>query len=238
MKRVVKLNFSNLIQTWCEFIKGSGTDEDKRPGLAGGWTLVARIKGQATDWSPISENWASNDTLNDKTAYDVTKTTSMKNMGYVLLNSNVLLLCFTGRNTGCAPFTHGRNMPLAKLFSTQFGVVPDEQYTFATFMKAVGKSCDLSILRQSWCGLNLANVCDAKKGDPNENPPRTTHIARIGCIGDRTATCFPDDYAIGIGVTSCKDGFGCSNVGPSKNMHYRCDYVYGAFSQTAYLYVL
>jgi len=225
-------------KTWCEFVKGSGTDEDKRPGLAGGWTLVARIKGQATDWSPISENWASNQTLNDKTAYDVTKTTSMKNMGYVLLNSNVLLLCFTGRNTGCAPFTHGRNMPLAKLFSTQFGVVPDEQYTFATFMKAVGKSCDLSILRQSWCGLNLANVCDAKKGDPNEIPPRTTHIVRIGCIGDRTATCFPDDYAIGIGVTSCKDGFGCSNAGASKNMHYRCDYVYGAFSQTAYLYVL
>ncbi|XP_065062026.1 uncharacterized protein LOC135688898 isoform X1 [Rhopilema esculentum] len=225
-------------KTWCEFIKGGGTDEDRRPGLAGGWTLVARIKGQETDWSPISENWASNQTLNDKTAYDVTKTTSMKNMGYVLLNSNVLLVCFTGRNTGCAPFTHSRNMPLAKLFSTQFGVVPDEQYTFATFMKAVGKSCDLSILRQSWCGLNLANVCDAKKGDPNEKPPKTTHIARIGCIGDRTATCFPDDYAIGIGVTSCKDGFGCSNVGPSKNMHYRCDYVYGAFSQTAYLYVL
>ncbi len=162
----------------------------------------------------------------------------MKNIGYVSLKSNVLLLCFTGPRSGCAPFTHGLNMPLAKLFSTRFGVVPDQQYTFATFMKSVGKSCDLSILRQSWCGLNLANVCDPKNGDPNESPPKTTHIARIGCIGDRTATCFPDDYAIGIGVTSCKDGFGCSNVGHSKNMHYRCDYVYGAFSQTAYLYVL
>lgn len=196
------------------------------------------MKGQATDWSPVSDLWANNDTLNEGTAPDIKRTISMKNIGYNLIKSNVLLLCFTGPETGCAPFTHGKNIPLQRLFATKFGVVPDEQYTMAPFMKAIGKSCDLSILRQSWCGLNLANVCDAKRANPNDKPPQTTHIVRIGCIGDRTATCFPDDYAIGIGVTSCKDGFGCSNVGPSKNMHYRCDYVYGAFSQTAYIYVL
>ncbi|XP_047125661.1 uncharacterized protein LOC100214365 isoform X1 [Hydra vulgaris] len=225
-------------KTWCEFFKGGGSGDDERPALAGGWTLVARVKGQATDWSPVSELWANNETLNEGTASDIKRTTSMKNIGFNLITSNVLLLCFTGPNTGCAIFTHGKNMPLSELFATKFGVVPEEQYTMANFMKAVGKSCDLSILRQSWCGLNLANVCDAKRSNPNDKPPTTTHIVRIGCIGDRSATCFPDDYAVGIGVTSCKDGYGCSNVGPSKNMHYRCDYVYGAFSQTAFIYVL
>lgn len=162
----------------------------------------------------------------------------MKNVGYNLIKSNVLLLCFAGRNQHCAPMTHGKNVPLRRLFKDFYGVVVEEQYTMATFLKAIGKSCDLSKQRQSWCGLNVANVCDAKKENPNEKPPKTTHIVRIGCIGDTTATCFPDDYAIGVGVTSCKDGYGCSNVGNSKNLHYRCDYVYGAFSQTAFIYVL
>jgi len=228
-------------RTWCEFIREGSEpngEDDERPPLAGGWTLVARVKGQATDWSPVSELWSNTELLNENTASDIKRTTSMKNVGWNLLKSDVLLLCYTGHNAGCAPFTHGKHTTLQDLFKNNYGIVPEEQYTMAPFMKAIGKSCDLSILRQSWCGLNLANVCNAKKSSPNDKPPTTTHIVRIGCIGDRTATCFPDDYAVGIGVTSCKDGFGCSNVGPSKNMHYRCDYVYGAFSQTAFLYVL
>ena len=199
---------------------------------------MARVKGQATDWSPVSELWSNTELLNENTAGDIKRTTSMKNVGWNLLKSDVILLCYTGHNSGCAPFTHGKKTSLQDLFKNYYGIVPEEQYTMAPFMKAVGKSCDLSILRQSWCGINLANVCNAKKSSPNDKPPTTTHIVRMGCIGDRTATCFPDDYAVGIGVTSCKDGFGCSNVGPSKNMHYRCDYVYGAFSQTAFIYVL
>ena len=150
-------------------MKGSaGNGDDEKPDLTGGWTLVARVKGQATDWSPVSDLWANNETLNEGTAGDTKSTISMKNVAYNLIKSDVLLLCFTGRNTGCARFTHNKNMPLQKLFSTQFGVVPDEQYTFAPFMKAISKSCDLATLRQSWCGLNVANVCDAKKANPNE----------------------------------------------------------------------
>ncbi|KAF1744320.1 hypothetical protein MXB_3249 [Myxobolus squamalis] len=162
--------------------------------------------------------------------------------GHLLLEHNnlissKLLVCYQGYDQACAPFTHNKNTTLLDLFNNEFGVVPDEQYTFSSLMKAFDKSCDVSALRQSWCGINLANICDPHAQSPNDSPPRTTHIVRIGCIGDKTATCFPDDYAIGIGVTSCKDGFGCSNVGQSKNLHYRCDYVYGYFSQTAYLYV-
>lgn len=148
------------------------------------------------------------------------------------------MLCLTGHDTGCAPFTHKRSMSLAHLFKTQFGVVPDEQYSFATLLKAFGKSCDLSVLRQGWCGLNLGDTCDPTNNDPNKKPVSTTHIARIGCIGDIQATCFPDDYALGVGVSSCKDGYGCENVGDSKNMHYRCDYVHGTLMHTAFLYVL
>lgn len=190
-----------------------------------------------TDWSPISDNWINNSSFNEDSAYNIDASSSMKTTGYSQLISNVILVCFSGYNTGCAPFTHNKNVPANELFLKYFGIIPEEQYTFATLMKSFGKSCDLSAMRQSWCGLNLANVCDIHGGNPNEKPPRTTHIVRIGCIGDKTATCFPDDYAIGIGVTSCKDGFGCNNIGNSKNLHYRCDYVFGAFSQTAYVYI-
>jgi len=186
----------------------------------------------------VSDLWSNDETLNEATAADKKATVSMKNVGWNLIKSNVLLLCFSGHDSHCAPMTHGKDTNLRKLFQDHYGVVVDEQYTMATFLKGIGKSCDLSKQRMSWCGLNLADVCNAKKANPNERPPKTTHIVRIGCIGDATPTCFPDDYAIGVGVTSCKDGFGCSNVGQSKNLHYRCDYVYGAFSQTAYIFVL
>lgn len=218
--------------------KGDIRNPDTLGPPEGGWTLVGRAYGGATDFSPVSNNWAADSLLNAETSADTTQKKSMKNEGWGSLRSDALLLCLTGPNTGCAPFTHRRNMTLTQLFKTQFGIVPEEQYSFATLLKAFDKSCDLSVLRQGWCGLNLGNTCNPSKDNPNIKPVTTTHIARIGCIGDKQATCFPDDYALGVGVSSCKDGFGCSAVGESKNMHYRCDYVHGTFMHTSFLYVL
>lgn len=234
---------NNRFQAWCEFIVGNTINPVDESALdvleipKGGWTLVARVRGQSSDWSPVSDNWKSEEVFNEDTSWDSMATDSMKSKAYSLVVNNAILVCFSGRLQGCAPFTHRMNITLSEIFNKHFGIVVDEQYSFASLMKVIGKSCDISALRQSWCGLNVANICDPKVADPNQKPPTTTHVVRIGCIGDKTATCFPDDYAMGIGVTSCKDGFGCSGVGPSKNMHYRCDYVFGAFSQTAFIYV-
>ena len=212
-------------------------DPDRPATALGGWTLVARANGGKDEFSPVSENWANDKTFNDVTSPDITQKTSMKNEGWSLIPGNKIMVCLTGPTTSCAPFTHNKNMPLTNLFKTQFGVVPVEQYTFATLLKAFGKSCDLSVLRQGWCGLNLANTCNPQRDNPNAVPVKTTHIARIGCIGDQQATCFPDDFAFGVGVSSCKDGYGCTAVGKSKNLHYRCNYVHGTLMDTAYFYV-
>ncbi|XP_068678355.1 uncharacterized protein [Montipora foliosa] len=228
-------------QTHCEMIrvepKGDILNPDKPATALGGWTLVARINGVNDEFSPVSENWANDKVFNEITSPDTTQKTSMKNEGWSSVPCNKILVCLTGPTTSCAPFTHNKNMSLTDLFKTQFGVVPTEQYTFATLLKAFGKSCDLSVLRQGWCGLNLANTCNPQKEDPNVFPVKTTHIARIGCIGDQQATCFPDDFAFGVGVSSCKDGYGCTAVGKSRNLHYRCSYVHGALMETAFLYI-
>lgn len=232
---------SKPFQTHCEMIrvepKGDILNPDKPATALGGWTLVARINGGKDEFSPVSDNWANTKTFNAESSPDTTQKTSMKNEGWSTVTCNKILVCLSGPTTSCAPFTHNKNMSLTHLFKTQFGVVPSEQYTFATLLKAFGKSCDLSVLRQGWCGLNLANTCNPQKDNPNITPVKTTHIARIGCIGDQQATCFPDDFAFGVGVSSCKDGYGCSAVGKSKNLHYRCNYVHGTLMETAYLYV-
>lgn len=217
--------------------RGDILNPDKPATALGGWTLVARINGGKDEFSPVSDNWANEKTFNDETSPDTTQKTSMKNDGWSTIKCNKILVCLSGPTTSCAPFTHNKKMPLAELFKTQFGVVPEEQYTFATLLKAFGKSCDLSVLRQGWCGLNLANTCNPQRDSPNVYPVKSTHIARIGCIGDQQATCFPDDFAFGVGVSSCKDGYGCTAVGKSKNLHYRCNYVHGTLMETAYLYV-
>ncbi|XP_015757733.1 PREDICTED: uncharacterized protein LOC107337126, partial [Acropora digitifera] len=231
-------DFALGIGTHCEMIrvepKSDILNPDKPATALGGWTLVARINGGSDEFSPVSENWANDKTFNDNTSPDTTQKTSMKNQGWSSLPCNKILVCLTGPTTSCASFTHNKNMSLTDLFKRQFGIVPTEQYTFATLLKAFGKSCDLSVLRQGWCGLNLANTCNPQKDNPNVIPVKTTHIARIGCIGDQQATCFPDDFAFGIGVSSCKDGYGCTAVGKSKNLHYRCNYVHGTLMETAF----
>ena len=66
---------------------------------------------------------------------------------------------------------------------------------------------------------------------------------RMGCIGDGNsdglAGCSggPDDYALGIGVSSCYDGYNCNNVGNSDNLHYRDAGNSGTYNQTAFIYV-
>ena len=100
-------------------------------------------------------------------------------------------------------------------------------------------------ITQEWCGLNLGNLCNMV-ANPNRNPG--THMVRIGCIGDTSAPrspsgCNPDDYAIGIGVTSCNKPHGCHhfefssrNIG--KSLHFSSyPSHYGYYDQTAFIYV-
>lgn len=214
-------------QTHCEI----------EPMVARGWTLVARVPGSSIEFSPVSNTWATNSVINDESAPDTNTQKVMKNIGWADLPSNVLRVCYDGPKTHCATFTHNRNMSLSELFNNQFGVTVDERYTMESLLRAFGKSCDLSRMRKQWCGLNTASVCHPQDINPNLNP--TNHIARIGCLGDLLRTCGPNDYALGIGVTSCYDGYGCSKVGPmTPNLHYACVPSYGAFNQTSFLYVL
>lgn len=205
--------------------------------VARGWTLVARVPGSSIEFSPVSNTWATNSVINDESAPDTNTQKVMKNIGWANLRSNILRVCYDGPKTHCATFTHNRNMSLSELFNNQFGVTVDERYTVESLLRAFGKSCDLSRMRKQWCGLNTASVCHPQDINPNLNP--TNHIARIGCLGDLLRTCGPNDYALGIGVTSCYDGYGCSKVGPmTPNLHYACVPSYGAFNQTSFLYVL
>lgn len=204
--------------------------------VARGWTLVARIRGDEKDFSPVSNNWADTNTINPNTAADITARSTMKNPGWSDLKQSAVRVCYDGPDTHCATFTHNRAVSLSELFNNQFGVIVDERHTFDSLMKAFGKKCDVSRLVRQWCGLNVASVCHPKDINPNLNP--TNHIARIGCVGDILRTCGPNDFALGLGVTSCFDGYGCAKVGPkTPNLHYACVPNYGAFNQTAFIYI-
>ncbi|XP_068747030.1 uncharacterized protein [Montipora capricornis] len=214
-------------QTHCEI----------EPLVARGWTLVARVPGSSNDFSPVSNTWATDSLINPETAPDTITTKAMKNTGWSDLRSNILRVCYDSADQHCATFTHNRNMSLAELFNNQFGVQVDEKWKMEQLLRAFGKSCDLSRMTKEWCGLNTASVCHPQEINPNLNP--TNHIARIGCLGDLLSTCGPNDFALGIGVTSCYDGYGCAKVGPmTPNLHYACVPSYGAFNQTSFLYVL
>lgn len=218
--------FSEQLQTHCEFEQMA----------ARGWTLVARIKGDSNEFSPVSSNWAGTNTINSDTAAEITARSNMKNPGWSELKENAIRLCYDGPNTHCVTFTHNRGLTLSELFNNQFGVLVDEKHTFDSLKKAFGKDCDVSRMVRQWCGLNVASTCHPQDINPNLNP--TNHIARIGCLGDIVKTCGLDDFALGVGVTSCFDGYGCSLVGPATpSLHYACLPKYGAFNQTAFLYI-
>lgn len=152
------------------------------------------------------------------------------------MKNNAINICFDGPEKDCATFTHNLGMTLSNLFENQFGITVEEKWTFDGFLKAIGKSCNLKEMNKYWCGLNMANICHAEEYNPNLNP--TNHIVRIGCIGENELTCTPDDYAIGIGVTSCFDGYGCKRVGPNTpSMHWACDPFFGTLEQIAFIYI-
>lgn len=203
---------------------------------ARGYTLVARIQGTGIEFSPVSNTWADTSTINEYTAADKTARTTMKNRGWSELKQNVLRVCYDGPETNCADFSHNKGITLTELFNNQFGVEVDEKYTFNSLLRAFGKKCETGRMLRQWCGLNVASICHPQDINPNLNP--TNHIARIGCVGDILFTCGPDDYALGIGVSSCYDQYGCAKVGPlTANLHWACVPQYGAFNQTSFLYV-
>lgn len=160
----------------------------------------------------------------------------MKNHGWFLLKANAIKVCFKGAGKDCALFSHNLGMRLNELFAQEYGVVVEQKWTFGKLLNSFGKSCDTSKVKKEWCGLNLANICHPEDMNPNLNP--TNHIVRIGCIGALSWSCTPGDFAIGIGVTSCYDGYGCERVGPrTPSMHWSCPPNYGAFDQTGFIYV-
>ena len=174
--------------------------------------------------------------INIETADDIAQTTSMKNHGWFLLKANAIKVCFKGYNKDCAIFSHNLGMKLNELFAQEYGILVEQKWTFDKLLKQFGKTCDTSKIKKEWCGLNLANICHPEDMNPNLNP--TNHIVRIGCIGSLAWSCTPGDFAVGIGVTSCWDGYGCERVGPkTASMHWSCPPNYGAFDQTAFIYV-
>lgn len=65
----------------------------------------------------------------------------------------------------------------------------------------------------------------------------------IGCIGDTSLPrspngCNPDDYALGIGVSSCNSPQGCHNqVSTTSSLHFSMYSRYGDYHHTAFIYV-
>lgn len=307
-------------------------------GESGGWTLVARVEGMSGDFSPTSPLWANEDVVSPWDAADLTRTTSMKNPGWFSVSNQAVRVCYSGPRSNCATFTHNRGLTLTQFFGSQFAVEVQEQYTFESLMKKLGKHVDLghlktvsmlffitsycgrpeesailifrlvlrmhgmyicsqhsfgfpitrsnrhlitrvltlyhmkltqsiasrhqrsissaflpplilklvcfwnnmSLISQEWCGLNLGNLCNLV-ADPNREPG--THICRIGCIGDTSLPrspngCNPDDYALGIGVSSCNSPGGChGHVSKTSSLHYSMYSRYGDYQQTAFIYV-
>lgn len=197
---------------------------------------MARVNGTSNDFTAVSNAWSDTSVFNHESAGDTCKRSSMKNHGWFLLTTNAIRLCFDGPDKDCAIFSHNLGMRLDEMFAKEYGILTEQKWKFDNLMKAFGKACDTSKIKKEWCGINLANICHPEDMNPNLNP--TNHIVRIGCIGAEIRTCSPADYAIGVGVTSCQDGYGCDRVGPkTPSMHWSCPPNYGAFDQTAFMYV-
>lgn len=114
---------------------------------SGGWTLVARVQGMSGDFSPTSPLWANEDVVSPWDAADLTQTTSMKNPGWFSVPNQVVRVCYSGPRSHCATFSHNRGLTLTQLFGTQFAVEVQEEYTFESLMKKLGKHLDLGHLK-------------------------------------------------------------------------------------------
>ncbi|XP_062514616.1 uncharacterized protein LOC134190192 [Corticium candelabrum] len=204
----------------------------------GGWTLVGRACGETTEWSPKSTNWYNSALINPDTAENIRELRSMKNRGWLSIPGRKVKVCFKGPHTSCAVFTHNLGIPLSRLFASKFGVTVTENYNFQKLRSAFRIPPNLTYrANHQWCGLNVADGCNHAT-NPNVGARHT--ICRIGCIGDYSgkSQCRLDDFALGIGVSSCYDSHGCSGTGTStKNLHYRDARQHGFFKQTAFIYV-
>ena len=195
------------------------------------------MNGTENHFTAVSNTWADRSVIRAETAWDLDLRSTMKSHAWFLIKNNAIKVCYDGPSKNCAIFSHDIGEDLTTLFANEFGIVVQEKWRFEKLLTAFGKACDkVSKMNKEWCGLNLANICHPEDINPNLNP--TNHIVRIGCIGALSKSCTPADFSIGIGVTSCFDGYGCGRVGPkTASMHWACSPTYGVFPQTAFLYV-
>lgn len=134
-------------------------------GESGGWTLVARIEGMSGDFSPTSPLWANEDVVSPWDAADLTRTTSMKNPGWFSVSNQAVRVCYSGPRSNCATFTHNRGLTLTQFFGSQFAVEVQEQYTFESLMKKLGKHLDLGHLKTVSMLFFITSYC----GRPEES---------------------------------------------------------------------
>jgi hypothetical protein len=227
------------------------------------WTLVGRVDGNDDLFSPIGGVWHNSDLVNQDTSDDISASVNMKNRGWLDLPAKSIRVCYSGYNSDCAPFTPDSSMvntrlnkdyaTLQDLFSADRYIPVEEGYdpTELANSNHFDRAEDFSGYSHNWCGLQYADEShdSCQMIDPNSvsNDEPTGGVVRIGCIGDNSAKCSstvgttggPDDYALGIGATSCRDGYGCDNVGHSEATHYRDNGAssYGTYATTPFIYV-
>ena len=207
----------------------------------GGWTLAGRILGTDTTFSPVGAAWTDAKTIAADTATDLGNVATMKSQAWVDLPGTVVRVCFSGPATGCANFSHAKGVALSALFLAPSHIDTSEKWTFASLRTALERPQAFGAAFQ-YCGINYATspAGSTKEVDINSLKDGSPGTAmRIGCIGDGSATAAggPDDYALGIGVSSCLDGHSCPAVGVSPSLHWRDAGSNGTYALTAFIWV-
>ena len=219
----------------------------------GGWTLAARVTGGGdTFFAPFSTHWSSDSNFGEDQD-SLTDSGTMKSLAWSTIPGDILRVCYQGSNTGCASFTHERNWTLSQIFGHSERTDTRDEWTWTSLAEAFGVE-DVGTANAYYCGLNIAwaddHNCDTITSADSRTDGSDGAVMRVGCIGDNTNNGLggcaggPDDYALGIGVTSCRDGGSCTNVG-SGNDDYNNHHIMGGawnstgayVDSTSYLYV-